>query len=116
MIDNPLIKSRPHIQQTRLLIVYIMNWFLVDLLLHHTPHFKIDHSLLKSGLFGGPNLRGMKSGDMCLRVWMIGISIMLFPYGASASGLACKQKDDILNIFFNSIRKPKLLRNFSQKY
>jgi len=36
--------SRSHIQQTLLEIVYIMDWCLVDLLLHHAPHFVIDHA------------------------------------------------------------------------
>ena len=34
--------SRSHIQQTLLEIVYIMDWCLVDLLLHHAPHFIIN--------------------------------------------------------------------------
>ena len=44
IIDNyRLIKNRPHIQQALFEIVYIMDWCLVDLLLHDTPHFIIDH-------------------------------------------------------------------------
>jgi len=42
IIDNPLIYSRPHIQQTMLEILYIKVWCVVDLLLHHAPHFIID--------------------------------------------------------------------------
>jgi len=38
-----------------------------------------------------------------------------FANGASAVGLACEQKE-ILNIFFDSISKQKLLRNFVKKY
>jgi len=37
-------KSRSHIKQTFLEIVYIIDWCLVDLLLHHTPHFIIDQT------------------------------------------------------------------------
>ena len=35
IIDNPLIHSRPHIQQTMLDIIYILDVSLVDLLLLH---------------------------------------------------------------------------------
>jgi len=36
-------KSCSHMQQRLLESVYIMDWSLVDLLLHHAPHFIIDH-------------------------------------------------------------------------
>jgi len=42
IIDNPLIHSHPQIQQTLLEIVYIKDWCVEDLLLHHAPHFIID--------------------------------------------------------------------------
>jgi len=51
------------------------------------------------------------SGQLCIR----GLSTLPLPNGESASGLACKHKEVILNIFFNSIRKQKLLRNFITK-
>jgi len=41
--------------------------------------------------------------------------MLLLPNGVSDSGLACKQKEDILNIFFNSIRKQKATEKFLHK-
>ena len=41
IIDNLLIHSRPQIQQMLLEIVYIKDWCVVDLLLHHASNFII---------------------------------------------------------------------------
>src|SRR6218665_2202695 len=63
-------------------------------------------------------LRALSPGIMMMNeVWCVGGygSTILMPNGANASGLACKRKKNILNVFFNSIRKQKLLRNFFTK-
>src|SRR6218665_2586392 len=64
IIDNPLIHSRPHIQHKLLEIVYVIDCCMVDLLLHHALHFIIMllQDGFKSGLFGGHNVGGTKSG------------------------------------------------------
>ena len=55
--------------------------------------------------------RNLVSVQLCNRA----LSTMLSPNGENASGFACKQKEDILNIFFNSIKTQQLLRNFFTK-
>ena len=54
---------------------------------------------------------GGKNSGVWAALHIRGLSTRLFPNGASTSGLACKQNEDISNIF-KSIRKQKLLKNF----
>jgi len=42
IVDNPLIQSHPHVQQTLFEIVDIMDCSLLDFLLRHAAHFIID--------------------------------------------------------------------------
>ena len=91
-------QSRSHIQQTLPEIVYIVDWCLVDFLLHHAPHYNRHDSYLDCS----EAIMWEERSVVCRRLWIRGLStVNAFTNGASASGLAWKQKEDILNIFFN---------------
>jgi len=60
IVNDALLHVSPHVNQTSLQVVHILDFCLIDMLLHYAPDFVVNG--FRSGLFGGHKSSEINAG------------------------------------------------------